>query len=37
MPEEKKDKKFNLIGLLGIILIVNIFLAIAAYWIDSIY
>ena len=37
MPEEKKDKKFNLIGLLGIIFIVNIFLAIAAYLIDLIY
>jgi len=37
MPEEKKDKKFNLIGLLGIIFIVNIFLAIAAYFIDLIY
>ena len=37
MPEEKKDKKFNLVGLLGIILIVNIFLAIAAYLIDLIY
>jgi len=37
MPEEKKDKKFNLIGLLGIIIIVNIFLAIAAYVIDLVY
>tara|TARA_B100000035_G_C20783260_1_gene457819 strand:- start:489 stop:602 length:114 start_codon:yes stop_codon:yes gene_type:complete len=37
MPEEKKDKKFNLVGLLGVIIVVNIFLAIAAYIIDLIF
>ncbi len=35
MSEE--DKKFNLKGLLIIIIVVNIFLAVAAYFIDLIY
>jgi flagellar basal body-associated protein FliL len=33
----KEDKKFNLKGLLIVIIVVNIFLAIAAYFIDLIY
>tara|TARA_B100000941_G_scaffold176400_1_gene126283 strand:- start:1458 stop:1565 length:108 start_codon:yes stop_codon:yes gene_type:complete len=33
----KEDKKFNLKGLLLVILIVNVFLALAAYLIDSIF
>ena len=33
----KKDKKFNLKGLLLVILIVNVFLALAAYLIDLIF
>tara|TARA_A100001234_G_C12624596_1_gene385491 strand:+ start:13 stop:120 length:108 start_codon:yes stop_codon:yes gene_type:complete len=31
---DKKDKKFNLKGLLFVIVIVNVFLAFAAYVID---
>jgi|TARA_B100000927_G_scaffold73174_1_gene58290 flagellar basal body-associated protein FliL len=31
---DKKDKKFNLKGLLFVIVIVNVFLALAAYVID---
>ena len=34
---KKEDKKFNLKGLLLVILIVNVFLALAAYLIDSIF
>ena len=34
---EKKDKKFNLKGLLMVIVIVNIFLAIMAYLVDYFY
>lgn len=33
----KEDKKFNLKGLLLVILIVNVFLALAAYLIDLIF
>jgi hypothetical protein len=33
----KEDKKFNLKGLLLVIVIVNIFLAIAAYFIDLLF
>tara|TARA_A200000113_G_scaffold148390_1_gene133695 strand:- start:93 stop:200 length:108 start_codon:yes stop_codon:yes gene_type:complete len=33
----KEDKKFNLKGLLIVIILVNVFLAIAAYLIDLIY
>ncbi len=33
----KEDKKFNLKGLLIVIVVVNIFLAIAAYLIDLVY
>ena len=33
----KEDKKFNLKGLLIVIIVVNIFLAVAAYFIDLIY
>jgi len=33
----KKDKKFNLKGLLIVIVVVNVILAIAAYFIDLIY
>jgi len=31
---DKKDKKFNLKGLLLVIVVVNVFLALAAYVID---
>jgi hypothetical protein len=31
---DKKDKKFNLKGLLFVIVVVNVFLALAAYVID---
>tara|TARA_B100000242_G_scaffold269439_1_gene220232 strand:- start:148 stop:255 length:108 start_codon:yes stop_codon:yes gene_type:complete len=34
---KKEDKKFNLKGLLIVIVVVNVFLAIAAYFIDLIY
>jgi flagellar basal body-associated protein FliL len=33
----KEDKKFNLKGLLAVIIVVNVFLAIAAYFIDFFY
>tara|TARA_B100001093_G_scaffold85029_1_gene76698 strand:- start:4271 stop:4378 length:108 start_codon:yes stop_codon:yes gene_type:complete len=33
----KEDKKFNLKGLLIVIVVVNVILAIAAYFIDLIY
>jgi len=33
----KKDKKFNLKGLLLVIVLVNVLLAIAAYFIDFVY
>tara|TARA_B100001287_G_C22345953_1_gene372933 strand:- start:450 stop:557 length:108 start_codon:yes stop_codon:yes gene_type:complete len=33
----KEDKKFNLKGLLIVIVLVNVVLAIAAYFIDLIY
>ncbi len=33
----KEDKKFNLKGLLIVIVLVNVFLAIAAYFIDLFY
>jgi len=33
----KEDKKFNLKGLLLVILIVNVFLALAAYLVDLLF